>query len=415
VNYESPDDFLARHGRFSEPFKPELKKRNGHANAHAVSGIVAFDERNPPIAGDAGAPSEDAELPVVSVADFADKPIPDRLWIVPGMIPDRTVTIVGGDGGDGKTTLLLQMCAAKAARQPWLGYSLEEGGSLFISAEDDSDELHRRMAAIAMSLGVKLSDLGDVRLVLLAGRDAVMGLPNKAGVVTATAIFHGLVALVKQLKPRVVILDALADVFGGEENARAQARQFIGLLRGLAIDHDLAVILIAHPSLTGMSTGSGSSGSTAWNNSVRSRLYLERVKGDDGREIDQDLRVLRVKKANYGPAGVELRLRWRNGAFVLDGPAGGFDRLAANANAERVFVTILQRFNRQGRNASDTRGTSYAPALFEKEGDAEGLNKRDLEAAMRRLFEKEKIHRVDHGRKSKPAWTLEPKEESGEE
>ena len=128
------------------------------------------------------------------------------------------------------------------------------------------------MASIAASLGVKLADLADVRLVLLAGRDAVMGLPNKAGVVNATAVFRGLVVLVKQFKPRVVILDALADVFGGEENARSQARQFVGLVRGLAIDHDLAVVLIAHPSLTGMSTGSGSSGSTAWNNSVRSRL-----------------------------------------------------------------------------------------------------------------------------------------------
>lgn len=74
-------------------------------------------------------------------------------------------------------------------------------------------------------------------------------------------------------------------------------------MRGLAIDHQLAVVLIAHPSLTGMSTGSGSSGSTAWSNSVRSRLYLERVKGADDREIDADLRVLQVKKSNYGPIG----------------------------------------------------------------------------------------------------------------
>lgn len=335
------------------------------------------------------------DLPVVSVADFADKPIPARRWIVPDMIPDRTVTIVAGDGGDGKTTLLLQMCAAKAAGQPWLGYSLEEGGSLFISAEDDRDELHRRTASIAVSLGVEMADLAGVRLVLLAGRDAVMGLPNKTGVVTATAVFRGLVALIKQFKPCVVILDALADVFGGEENARAQARQFIGLLRGLAIDHDLAVILIAHPSLAGMSTGSGSSGSTAWNNSVPSRLYLERVKGDDGRDIDPDLRVLRVKKANYGPAGIELRLRWRNGAFILDGHAGGFDKLAADARAEHVFLGLLAAFTAQGRDVSSKTSNAYAPAVFARHPNAEGIGKQAFAHAMERLLATERVH-VEH-------------------
>ena len=179
------------------------------------------------------------------------------------MIPDRTVTIVAGDGGDGKTTLMLQLAAAMASGRPWLGYSPEPAPVTFLSAEDDLDELHRRLAMIAVSLDVALSDLSDLHLIPLAGRNAVMGAPQgKTGIVNATAVFHGLGALAQRIKPRLVVLDALADVFGGEENARAQARQFIGLLRGLAIDHNLAVALIAHPSLTGISSGSGTSGST---------------------------------------------------------------------------------------------------------------------------------------------------------
>jgi RecA-family ATPase len=104
------------------------------------------------------------------------------------------------------------------------------------------------------------------------------------------------------------------------------------LLRGLAIKNDLAVVLIAHPSLSGMASGSGTSGSTAWSNSVRARLYLERIVDEGNREIDPDLRVLRVKKSNYGPVGLELPLRWQNGGFIVDGPAGGFDKIAAEAN-----------------------------------------------------------------------------------
>jgi hypothetical protein len=48
-------------------------------------------------------------------------------------------------------------------------------------------------------------------------------------------------------------------------------------LRGLALETSSTALLLAHPSLSGMASGSGTSGSTAWSNSVRSRLYLTSI------------------------------------------------------------------------------------------------------------------------------------------
>jgi RecA-family ATPase len=350
------------------------------------------------------APADDraANLPALSADAFAGKPVPPRPWIVAGLIPDRTVSIVAGDGGEGKTTLMLQLAAAMAGNRPWLGCSLEPGVALFLTAEDDKDEIHRRLEAITTSLSVTLNELSNLHIVPLAGKDAVMAVPQgKAGILTPTAIFHGLVALVKQIKPRFIVLDALADVFGGEENARAQARQFIGLLRGLAIDFNLAVVLIAHPSLMGMSSGSGTSGSTAWSNSVRLRLYLERVKVENGREIDADLRVLRVKKANYGPVGKEVRLRWLNGAFMLDDGAGGFDKLAVEAKAERAFLDFLAVFAGQDRDVSPKPGPTYAPSVFAKHPDNDGVSKANFARAMERLLKRREIRVEKKGPPSK--------------
>ena len=336
--------------------------------------------------------SDLAELPVISAASFAGVAPPERRWIVKDMIPDRTVTILSGDGGGGKTTLKLQLATAIAGARPWLGYDPDPGPVLVVTAEDDEDEIHRRIAAIAKSLDVDLSDLGDLHIVPLAGQDAVMGAPEgKAALIAPTAVFRGLVALVERIRPRLVVLDALADVYGGEENARAQARQFITLLRGLAIKNDLAVVLIAHPSLSGMASGSGTSGSTAWSNSVRARLYLERILDEGNREIDPDLRVLRVKKSNYGPAGLELRLRWQSGAFVLDGPDGGFDKLAAQAKAERVFLDLLAKFTAQGRDVSPSVSNTYAPSVFDKHPSAEGVTRKQFVAAMERLLSTKRI------------------------
>ena len=345
-----------------------------------------------------GAPAPTAELPTISAATFAGVAPPERRWIVKDMIPDRSVAIVAGDGGGGKTTLMLQLAAAIAGARPWLGYNPDAGRVLVVTAEDDEDELHRRVAAIAKSLDVDLADLADLHIVPLAGRDAVMGAPEgKAALIAPTSVFRGLLALVERVKPRLVILDALADVYGGEENARAQARQFIALLRGLAIKYDLAVVLIAHPSLSGMASGSGTSGSTAWSNSVRARLYLERILDEGNREIDPDLRVLRIKKSNYGPVGLELRLRWQNGAFVLDGQAGGFDKLAAQAKAEHLFLKLLALLNSQSREVSPNPSKSYAPTIFAAHPSAEGVRKKEFEAAMERLFSAQRIRVETYG------------------
>jgi hypothetical protein len=64
----------------------------------------------------------------------------------------------------------------------------------------------------------------------------------------------------------------LAALFALPENDRSQTRQFISLLRRLAIVSNGSVVLLSHPSLTGINSGSGISGSTAWHNSVRSRM-----------------------------------------------------------------------------------------------------------------------------------------------
>src|SRR5271154_6461176 len=194
-----------------------------------------------------------ADLPLVCAASFAGKPVPERRWIVRDMIPDKTVTLVSGDGGVGKSLLIGQLGIAVAASAEWIGTLPERGPVVFVSAEDDLDELHRRVVAIANAQGIDIADLVDLHFVPLAGSDAVMGAPdNKSGIIRETAIWRGLVGIVERIKPKLVILDNLADVFAGNEIARQEARQFVGILRGLAIAEETAVALLAHPSLAGM-------------------------------------------------------------------------------------------------------------------------------------------------------------------
>lgn len=343
------------------------------------------------------------KIEIVTASSLAQSSVPDRRWLVRDMIPDRTVTLITGDGGVGKSLLCLQLAVATAARTGWIGAMPDAGDVLYVSAEDDLDELHRRLAQICTTTGVPLDDLDGLHLWPLAGEDAVLALPApRTELVIPTSLFSALEQKVTELGPRLLVIDNLADAFGGNENSRPQARQFVGLLRGIAIRHRLAVLLIGHPSISGMTSGTGTSGSTAWSNSVRSRLYLDRPKAEDGTEIDPDLRVLRTMKANYSAAGVELTIRWQAGHFRVEGCGPSmFDRIAVENRAEEVFLRLLADFSLQGRDVSPNVSNTYAPTVFAKQPEAGGIAKRAFERAMNSLFQAGKIRVEKFGPPSK--------------
>lgn len=318
-----------------------------------------------------------------AAATLHGQAVPERLWHVQDLIPAKTVTILTGDGGTGKSLAALQLATATALGRSWLGQATTSGPALFISAEDDRDELHRRVASLAHAEDFALADLDALTLCSLAGDDALLSVPEGAGkTMRETPLFQKVEAWVAEHRPALTVLDTLADLFGGDEINRGQARQFIGQLRGLALKHETTVLLLAHPSLSGMARGDGNSGSTAWNNSVRSRLYLRRQQAEDGAAVDPNARTLEVMKSNYGPIGASLALRYRDGAFFCEGNGTALDALAATAKADRVFVKLLRECHANGRRVNHTGGNSYAPKVFAAHPEAEGVTKSAFRRAM---------------------------------
>ena len=340
-------------------------------------------------------PERGAEM--FSVADLAGQTVPQRRWLVPELIPMDTVTLFSGDGGTGKSLLALQLAAASVGGGAWMGLAVNGGPAMVVSAEDDKDELHRRFADISSATGKGLGAFKDLCAWPLAGQDALMALMDGGtGALKPSPLYHRLDGYMASLRPAVLVLDTSADLYPGNENDRAQVRQFIGLLRRLALRHRCAVVLLSHPSLTGISSGTGQSGSTAWHNSVRSRLYLERIV-QDGYEPDTKARKLSNKKANYGPTGIEITMKWQDGVFVADAPVTGLDRVAASAKAERVFLKMLRQFTDQGRHVNANGGPTYAPKVFAESTESEGITKRAFKAAMDALFHAGKIRNQTTG------------------
>ena len=321
-----------------------------------------------------------------------------RPWLIVDRIPRRNVTLLSGEGSIGKSILLMQLLGATVRGELWLGSVPERGPVLYLSAEEEDNELRHRMQAVAAWLGTTREQLvkDGLRVLSFAGKDAILAEPDRDGILRSTPLFARILKDAVAVKPKVIALDAAADVFGGNEINRAQARQFITLVRHMAMATDAAAILVAHPSLQGIASDSGLSGSTAWHNSVRARMYLKKAPGED-----EALRALEVKKNNYGPVTETILLRWQKGVYVAEPGQGTFEQLAREAEVNQLFLTLLRRFTKQRRNVSDKTSPSYAPSVFAAEPEAKKSKPKvtadALADAMRRLFAAGKIEVVSEG------------------
>lgn len=299
-------------------------------------------------------------LPLVEVSSFAAIDEPPRLFLdYAELLPMRQVVLLMGDGGTGKSLLALQLAIACVTATPWLNIEVQRGGVLYVSAEEEEDEMHRRAKAICRAEGIELGQAYDLSLLSLAGLDAVLAYEKGQHRLERTPLYRNLDFTMRVVRPMVLILDNLADTFAGNENNRSLAKQFISLLRHLAIEHDCAVVLLAHPSLQGISSGSGMSGSTAWSNSVRARLYLHRPSDANA---DPDERILEVMKTNQGRIGTRYDLKWQDGRFVRTVPATPWSRIAV-ADVERVKKLFEDGRYRHSEQSNDWGGFAVADML----------------------------------------------------
>jgi len=303
---------------------------------------------------------------------------------------------MSADGGTGKSLLALQLLVGVTCTSKWLGMAVAaKGPAIYFSAEDEKDEIHRRLEDICASEGIELSALADLYVMPLSEKDSTLVNFDSKNAMAETELWRELEEYVEEIEPKLVVIDTRADVFGGDEIKRHQVRSFVSLLRGLATKYDTAIVLLSHPSLTGMATQTGQSGSTGWGNSVRSRLYFESDKEDN------DLRTLSNKKANYGKKGFEMRCRWSQGVFVAAAGDVAADTAAAAMAGEKFLELLVLHAAQNIPVSAKPGGSNYAPKMFARHGQSAGISESAFKAAMERLLKSGAAENVQYGPPSK--------------
>lgn len=278
-----------------------------------------------------------------------DTPPTPTQWRLDGWLPEGTTTLLSANGGVGKSNLALQLGVSLASGRDFVGQPVKRGRVLIVSGEDEARTVHWRVSNICADANLSLRDLCEDLIVFdLTQADCVLWRDGYA-----TARMQWLADQIVRFEADIIIIDNASDVFADNENDRTAVRGFMRCLNMICSTTQSAILLLAHVDKASVRMGAGLdsnttfSGSTAWNNSARSRWAMVR---------EDNAVVLRHEKCNLGPLQDELRLEF-DAAAKLFKPYGSTPgaQLAAQAlrNAQRsAILKLIDNAANAGQNVS---------------------------------------------------------------
>lgn len=283
----------------------------------------------------------DAETkPLFSIAEFtADrflgKEPPSRRWLITKVLPFGKVGVIVAPGGTGKSNLLLQAGVSVATGVPLLDIWEvgEVGGVFMLLAEDDEEEIHRRVDNIIRQLAVvhQFEAIEALRknLILksMVAENNLMTETNVSREVQQTHYVQRLIATAKLVPNlKLIVIDPASRFRGGDENSAQDTTRFVEAIECVA-QATGATVLFAHHTNKGSSQATepsqnASRGSSALTDGVRWQMNLAVMTKPEAGEyaINPDERhcylTATITKNNYAPPHPPVVLKRGEGGYL---------------------------------------------------------------------------------------------------
>jgi hypothetical protein len=149
-------------------------------------------------------------------------------FLIEEFLPAKSIAIVGGDSGIGKSPLICQLALCLAAGIPFLGLETHRGRVLYFDLENSLVDCKAMRDALTGFLGLREAPYLDFLLV-----------PEPAD-------FTRLNELIENLRPRLIVIDSLRALAPHATEKNAAAGQWLKEIRRLVHKYGCAFLIVHH-------------------------------------------------------------------------------------------------------------------------------------------------------------------------
>lgn len=262
--------------------------------------------------------------PLQTVEDWFKTTPPNREYIIENFLPKMNVGLIAGPGGAGKSYLTMQLGMVVASGLlPFFKENFipgRAGGVLYINAEDDAGEQHRRFIACFDELKNQLfanADAGTFQRKLtenfhwlpVTGKTRIELYPDENRQCQNQIIWRA-----KQIPNlKLIIMDPASRLSNGDFNKSDETTRFIQSLEEIAEQTGATILLVTHTNKKSGEDGDmgvGSVlGSQAFTNACRWVMTMRTMTEKEADRFripkaeSEKFTRFKIPKANYLPAG----------------------------------------------------------------------------------------------------------------
>lgn len=280
----------------------------------------------------------------IDISNVLTSPPKPTQFLIETLVPVGHLTLLAAHGGAGKSIFALQAAICLSLGLPFMGKVTHQCRLLFYSAEDSEDIVQKRCARIFQSMNLNLSQLAQLRenlkIIDTTGNPVLFAEFYDKGVKQGlpTHQYYELQKLVKDFSVDLLIVDNASDTFDANENDRSRVRGFLRLL--LKMKPLMAILLLAHidkQTAKGHGDTEGYSGSTAWHNSARSRIFLAK---------ENNILVAKHQKSNHGTLAEDIMMTWTADGILCN------VILPNKETTVDIIISLLKKYHERGNYIS---------------------------------------------------------------
>jgi hypothetical protein len=246
-----------------------------------------------------------------------DWQIPPREWLLGNVFCRRFVSSLLADGAVGKTTVRIAQLLGCATGRPLTGeHVFQRCRVLLVSAEDDRDELRRRVRAAMLYYSIADQDLKGWFLLATIGPRGWKLATVENGVRKISELRDRLIHTITRHKIDIVSCDPFVKLHAVEENSNDAIDFVTGLLANIADEYNCAVDAPHHVSKGSVDPGNANRGrgASAFKDAARLVYSLAGMSDEEAAlfKIDagERLRFIRMDHAKVNLAPPPKSAKW---------------------------------------------------------------------------------------------------------